>query len=78
MIAYLILFIKVFKSLRQLFGAKKVVANFIPYYLLFFIFLEKDRVSYLFIKGLKSFGQLFGAKIVAPFLPNFFCVYLYF
>jgi len=33
----------------------------------------------LFIKGLKSFGQLFGGKkVVAPFLPNFFGVSLYF
>jgi len=35
MIVYLILFIKVLKSLRQPFGAKKVVAHFLCIFLTF-------------------------------------------
>ena len=50
MITCLILFIEVLKSLRQLFGAKKVVANFLPNFLLFFIFLEK-KIAYLIYKS---------------------------
>jgi len=48
MIAYLILFIKILKYLRQLFGAKKVVAQSFLIFCCFSIFLENDRVS-LFI-----------------------------
>jgi len=70
MSAYLILFIKVLKSLRQLFGAKNV-ALFLPDFLLF-IYIFRKWSYILFIKGLKSFRQLFGSKnIVALFLPNF-------
>ena len=58
MIVYhIILFIKVLKSLGQNYGAKNVVAHFLPI---------------LFIKGLKFLRQLFGAKnVVARFLPSF-------
>jgi len=49
-VSYLILFIKVLKCLRQLFGAKKVVAQFFPnFFVVSLFFLENDCVSYYLI-----------------------------
>jgi len=66
-----ILFIKVLKYLKKVFGVKKVVENFLPNFLLFFYFFKKwSRI--LFIKVLKSLRQLLRVKkVVAYFLPNF-------
>jgi hypothetical protein len=65
MIAYLILFIKVLKSLGQILGAKNVVAHFLSNFLPFLYFLENDRVSYiLFVKVLKSLRQIFTKNVV--------------
>jgi len=58
-----ILFIKGLKSLRQLLGAKNVVALFLPNFLLF-IYIFRKWLCILFIKGLKSLRQLFGAENV--------------
>jgi len=49
-------------SPKQLFGVKKVVANFLPSFLLCFFFLYRKWSRILFIKVLKSLSQLFGAK----------------
>ena len=56
-----ILFIKGLKSLRQLLGAKNVVALFLPNFLLF-IYIFRKWSCILFIKGRKSLRQLFGAE----------------
>jgi len=77
MTAYLILFIKVLKSHRQLFGAKNIVAFFLPNFLLF-IYIFRKWSCILFIKGLKSLRQLLGAKnVVALFLHIFCYFYIY-
>jgi len=75
-----ILFIKGLKSISQLFGAKIVVALFLPNFLLFiYIIRIYDRVSYLIYKrSLSLLDNFLVSKIVvAIILPIFCCLFIF-